>query len=171
MKQPINGDDEAAVRIVNADLRKPEHERAILALTDAYSRDAYGDGKPLKPEVRKRLIRGLRKHPTTLVVLAFDGKTPVGSAVCFLGFSTFSAKPLSNIHDFFVLSSHRGRGVARKLLAGVERNARKLGCCKLTLEVMNNNSRALRTYETFGFTQYVLQAAAGQAIFMTKPLR
>ena len=158
------------VRVIAADLKKPAHQRAVLALTDAYSRDPFGDGKPLRPAVRRQLIRGLRKHPTTLVMLAFDGATPVGSAVCFLGFSTFAARPLINIHDLVVLPSHRGRGIGQMLLAAVERRARKLGCCKLTLEVLTNNRRALRSYETFGFARYVLQPAAGHAIFMTKAL-
>ncbi len=76
-------------------------------MVDAYSSDAMGNGKPLDPDVRARLIPGLRKHPTTLVFLAFADQRPVGAAVCFLGFSTFAAKPLINIHDFVVLSDQK----------------------------------------------------------------
>ena len=70
-------------------------------MVDAYSRDAMGDGKPLDQDVRAQLIPGLRRHPTTLIFLAFDGDQPVGAAVCFIGFSTFAAKPLINIHDLW----------------------------------------------------------------------
>jgi ribosomal protein S18 acetylase RimI-like enzyme len=56
------------------------------------------------------------------------------------------------------------------LLEAVEGKARELGCCKLTLEVMDNNDHALRAYEAAGFSHYSLQEDAGTAIFLTEPL-
>ena len=166
----VPGDASSPTQIVEADLRLPEHQKAVLAMVDAYSRDSMGKAKPLHPDVRARLIPGLQRHPTTLVFLAFAGDQAVGAAVCFIGFSTFAAKPLINIHDFVVLSALRGKGVGRRLLKAIERKARELGCCKLTLEVMDNNQRALRMYEAAGFVRYALQKDAGTAIFMSKPL-
>lgn len=161
---------DSAIRYFQADLDRPDHQAAVLAMIDTYSRDAMGDGAPLASDVRERLIPGLRAHPTTLVFLACDGDEPVGVAVCFLGFSTFAAKPLVNLHDVCVAPTHRGRGVGRGLLAAVEARARELGCCKLTLEVLDQNHRALRTYTAAGFKRYSLQPGAGEAIFLTKPL-
>jgi ribosomal protein S18 acetylase RimI-like enzyme len=159
-----------SIEIVEADLTLPEHQRAVLAMVDAYSRDAMGNAKPLERDVRTRLIPGLQKHPTTMIFLAFDCDRPVGAVVCFLGFATFAAKPLINIHDFVVLPESRGKGVGRRLLQAVEEKARHLDCCKLTLEVMDNNHRALRMYEAAGFARYALQKGAGTAVFMSKPL-
>ena len=139
-------------------------------MVDAYSRDPMGNGKPLDSDVRARLIHGLQKHPTTLIFLAFNEDDPVGAAVCFIGFATFAAKPLINIHDFVVLPATRGKGVGRLLLEAVEKKARALGCCKLTLEVMDNNHQALRMYQAAGFSRYALQEEAGTAIFMSKPV-
>jgi ribosomal protein S18 acetylase RimI-like enzyme len=158
------------VTVVEADLGRKDHQEAVLAMTDAYSRDAFGDGKPLDPGVRERLIPGLRSHPTTLVMLAFECDRAIGAATCFVGFSTFAAKPLINIHDLVVATGCRGRGVGRRLLEAVEQKARALGCCKITLEVLDRNERALGAYKAFGFAQYELQEGAGQAIFMTKAL-
>ncbi|MCF7686990.1 MAG: GNAT family N-acetyltransferase [Cephaloticoccus sp.] len=166
-----NSPDDSSLRYVQADLANADHQNAVLAMVDAYSRDPMGDGKPLSAEVCARLIPGLRQHPATLIFLAFDGDTPVGVAVCFLGFSTFAAKPLINLHDVAVVPTHRGRGVGRGLLEAVETKARELGCCKLTLEVLDQNDRALRTYVAAGFKRYALQPGAGEAIFMTKPLK
>ena len=160
-----------SIRIVEADLSLAEHQEAVLAMVDAYSRDAMGNGKPLDQDVRTRLIPGLRRHPTTLIFLAFDGVQPIGAAVCFIGFSSFAAKPIINIHDFVVLPASRGKGIGRRLLEAVEAKARELGCCKLTLEVMDKNHQAVRMYQAAGFERYSLQREAGAAIFMSKPLK
>ena len=96
--------------IRRADLADPGDAAAVLALLDAYSRDPMGDGKPLDAAVRERLIPGLREHPTTLVWLAFVGDEPVGITTAFVGFSTFKAAPLINLHDVAVLPAARGRG-------------------------------------------------------------
>jgi ribosomal protein S18 acetylase RimI-like enzyme len=160
-----------SIRIVEADLSLPEHQEAVLAMVDAYSRDAMGNGKPLDQDVRTRLIPGLRRHPTTLIFLAFDGVQSIGAAVCFIGFSSFAAKPIINIHDFVVLPASRGKGIGRQLLEAVEAKARELGCCKLTLEVMDKNHQAIRMYQAAGFERYSLQEETGAAIFMSKPLQ
>ena len=160
-----------SIRIVEADLSLAEHQEAVLAMVDAYSRDAMGNGKPLDQDVRTRLIPGLRRHPTTLIFLAFDGVQPIGAAVCFIGFSSFAAKPIINIHDFVVLPASRGKGIGRRLLEAVEAKARELGCCKLTLEVMDKNHQAVRMYQAAGFERYSLQKEAGTAIFMSKRLQ
>jgi GNAT superfamily N-acetyltransferase len=156
------------VDIIQADLNRKDHQQAIVALTAAYARDAMGTGGPLDDEVLHQLIPGLKRHPTTLVFLAYVSGEAVGIATCFRGFSTFHAKPLINIHDLEVLASHRGRGIGRRLLEHVERVARQSGCCKLTLEVGQNNP-AKSLYEEIGFSQPVY-AAAGGAIFYTKKL-
>ena len=165
---PENND--ADVSVVEADLALPEHAAAVLAMLDAYSADPMGDGHPLSADARANVIAGLRAHPTTLVFLAFDAGGPVGVATCFRGFSTFAAKPLINVHDFYVVPSLRGRGVARALMAAVERKARATGCCRLTLEVVENNVPARRLYEACGFSQATYAEAAGGALFLWKPL-
>ena len=159
-----------AGEIVEADLTRVEHQRAIVELIDAYARDPMGDGKPLSAEVRRALIPGLQQHPTTLVFIAYQGGEPVGIAMCFRGFSTFAARPLINIHDFAVLPAHRGQGIGRRLLEAVERKAREMGCCRLTLEVQENNHGARRVYAAAGFAQAMYQDAAGGALFLSKPL-
>ena len=139
------------VTVIEAALDEPQHQEAILHLINAYARDPMGDGRDLPAAVRDRLIPGLQQHPTSLVFLAFDDAIPVGVAVCFVGFSTFAARPLINIHDLAVMPDSRGRGIGRLLLERVEAKGRELGCCKLTLEVREDNHRAQRLYQRFGF--------------------
>ncbi|UCG09107.1 MAG: GNAT family N-acetyltransferase [Desulfobacterales bacterium] len=156
--------------IVEADLNRMEHQQAVVALIDAYARDPMGNGRPLAQEVRRALIPGLQQHPTTVIFLAYQADTAIGIALCFRGFSTFAARPLINIHDLAVLPAYRGQGVGRRLIEQVERKARNLGCCKLTLEVQENNHRARQVYEAMGFAQTQYVEAAGSSLFLSKPL-
>lgn len=158
------------IEIIQADLSRPAHQRAVVALLNAYASDPMGDGKPLEQRVQRELIPGLQRHPTTLVFLAFRDEEAIGIATCFLGFSTFAARTLVNIHDLAVLPEYRGQGVGRQLLTAVEQKARDIGCCKLTLEVQENNHRAQGVYQKFGFAQSEYLEEAGGGLFFTKPL-
>ena len=62
-----------AVRVAEAELENPRHVEAILMVLDSYASDPIGGGRPLTAEVRERLVPGLRRHPMSLVLLAFDG--------------------------------------------------------------------------------------------------
>lgn len=159
-----------SLTIRRADLASEADATAVVAMLDAYSRDPWGDSQSLSDDVRERLAPALREHPTTLIWLAFLGDEPVGVTTAFVGFSTFKARPLINLHDVAVTSAARGRGVGRKLLAAVEEHARATGCCKLTLEVLQNNDRAKGLYESFGFEQATYVEGAGAALFYAKPL-
>ncbi|MBI3782591.1 MAG: GNAT family N-acetyltransferase [Deltaproteobacteria bacterium] len=121
-----------------------------------------GGGRSLASEARARLGAALQAHPTTRAFLAYDGRSPIGVAVCFLGFSTFAARPLLNVHDLAVLPEHRRRGVGRALLEHVAEAARGLGCCKITLEVRADNGPAQALYRAAGFV--------GDACFLERHL-
>jgi GNAT superfamily N-acetyltransferase len=159
-----------SLRVTRADLGDAAQAHAVLELIDCYARDIMGGGEPLPPAVRTALLPGLRAHPTTLVFLAWDEERPVGVAVCFRGFSTFAAKPLVNIHDLSVLPEWRGRGVGRLLLRAVADWARTQGCCKLTLEVLDHNTRARGLYESEGFHPPDMGHPGEQMLFLTKAL-
>ena len=138
-----------------ADLAADADGRAIVQVLDTYAREPVAGARPLAAEVQARLPGALRAHPTTVAFLAYDGAEPVGVAVCFLGFSTFHACPLLNVHDLAVVPAWRGRGVGRALLEAVEAEGRRRGCCKLTLEVQEDNQPARRLYARFGFSDYL----------------
>jgi ribosomal protein S18 acetylase RimI-like enzyme len=166
--EPMAARMENDVRIIEADLDNPEHQRDILAMTLAYARDAMGGGASLPDEVQRNLICGLKAMPTAHIFLACMDEQPVGIATCFLGFSTFKARPLLNIHDFAVLPEYRKRGIGRRLLEAVTVKAGELGCCKLTLEVVEHNNRAKKIYETAGFTPALGGMEKGPMLFYTK---
>lgn len=156
--------------VVDVDLDDARHAAALVELLDHYAQEPMGGGVPLRPEVRATLVDALKQVPHFHGALAFDGENAVGLIHCFAGFSTFAARPLLNIHDIAVHRAWRGRGIGQALLAWAERRANALGCCKLTLEVLSNNRPAMATYERAGFAPYVLDPAAGQALFLQKML-
>src|SRR5688572_2341265 len=145
------------IEICEADFGDATHRAGIVDVLNSYAIEPVGGGHPLSAEVTTRLVPGLRDHPTSLVLLAFADGRPVGLAVCFFGFSTFAARPLLNIHDLAVLPAWRGRGVGRALLNAAESRAVQRGCCKLTLEVRDDNRGARILYERYGFTDFVLE--------------
>jgi len=161
----------STIKILEADLDRQEHRQAVVALLDAYAQDPMGNGKPLSAGIRRDLIPGLQQHPTTIIFLAFQNDEAVGIATCFRGFSTFAARPLINISDFYVLPARRGQNIGQMILTEVENKARNMGCCKITLEVQENNHRAQRIYQAAGFSRAVYVEAAGGALFLSKALQ
>lgn len=151
-----------------ADPSKPDHAKAIVSLLDQYASSPTVGGETLSEFTKANLCRELSKKPGTHIVLAFVDKQPAGLVISFEGFSTFQCKPILNIHDLMVHPDHRGRGLAKKLLAKCEEIAREIGCCKLTLEVLEGNEIAKRAYSSFGFSGYGLDPAMGRAMFWEK---
>ncbi len=158
--------------IVSTDLADPVHADAFLSLLDHYAADPMGGGTGLSDYAKRRLPERLRSHPGFVGFIAWEGEggEAVGLLNAFEGFSTFAARPLLNLHDIVVRADRRGRGIGQALLEAAEGAARARGCCKLTLEVLANNGRALASYARFGFRPYELDPAAGQALFLEKKL-
>lgn len=137
--------------VVDADLDCSVHCDGLIAVLNDYARLPNIAGRPLPAEVTAVLPERLREQPGRVVFLATQADRVVGVAVCFLGFSTFVGRPLLNIHDLAVLGECRGQGIGTILLDAVDTRARELGCCRVTLEVVEDNPGAKRLYERSGF--------------------
>lgn len=159
-----------SVEVRELDLDDLAQAERWLELLDHYARDPMGGGDGLSDYAKLNLVAAMREVPGFHGAMAWlDGET-VGLIDCFAGFSTFAARPLLNVHDIVVRADLRGRGIGQALLAWAETRAGQLGCCKLTLEVLSNNTRAMASYQQAGFAPYVLDPAAGHALFMQKYL-
>lgn len=157
--------------ILIADLSLPSHAAALVYLLNEYAKDDMGGGAELPEFVKNNLTAELRKRQGAHVALAFIDGAPAGMAVCFEGFSTFACKPLLNVHDIIVAHAYRGRGLSKRLLAKAEELAIRLGCCKLTLEVLEGNAVAQAAYQACGFAGYELDPKMGKAMFWQKKLK
>lgn len=155
--------------IALADYRDLRDAADVVALLDAYARDPMGGGTPLRDDVKARLADDLAANPHAFSLLARLDDRAVGLANCFMGYSTFAAAPLVNIHDLAVLPETRGKGVGKALLDAIEAEALKRGACKVTLEVLSGNP-ARHLYAACGYGDYQLDPAAGHALFWQKRL-
>jgi ribosomal protein S18 acetylase RimI-like enzyme len=156
--------------IYAVDFKNPIHQTDFWKLLNTYALDNMGGGQPLAENMKEKLIKDLDISPIAYSFIAYDGSKAIGLLNSFLGYSTFYAAPLLNIHDLVVIPEYRGRGVSTLLLQTAEDKAKSLSCCKLTLEVLENNTVAQRAYHRFGFAGYELDPSAGKALFFEKKL-
>jgi len=152
--------------VIEADLGNEAHQQAIIQLINVYRTDPMGgELPPIIPELSEQLLLGLQQLPTSFVHLAYETGSYTGMAICFIGFSTFHARQLINIHDLIVLPQSRGKGIGRMLLTSIETKARQMRCCKVTLEVRTDNGVAQHLYKACGFS-----AGESPMYFWTKTL-
>ena len=158
------------IEIMESNYTADGHEKFIVDLLNDYATDIMGGGTKLSENVKTNLVRELEKRDNIHTVLAFvDGKV-AGLVISIEGFSTFLCRPLLNIHDVVVSSEYRGRGISKMMFRKVEEIAFRLGCCKLTLEVLEENEVARSLYKSLGFNSYELDPKMGKALFMEKKL-
>ena len=158
------------LEIIDADFNDPDHGRQVLAMLNEYASGPMGGNKPLPVHAQANLIPELARRPTVRALLArLDGQA-AGVAIYVEGFSTFACRPLLNLHDLAVSPRFQGQGVGKALLAALEDRARQMGCCKITLEVLEGNTVAQGLYRKQGFEGYALDDATGRAMFWQKKL-
>jgi GNAT superfamily N-acetyltransferase len=75
---------------------------------------------------------------------------PLGFALYFFNFSTWTGRRGLYLEDFYVQPSARGQGVGRQLFARLATIARESSCGRMELAVLNWNVNAIRFYERAG---------------------
>ena len=139
------------IKVHIADLAIREHIDAFVKLTTCYIQDEMGGGTPWTRKRKEKVICDLQGHPSCRIFLASSNGEFAGISTCFLGYSTFLAKGLINIHDFFILKSHRGLGIGRILMDYITNYAVQNNLGKITLEVREDNPIAQGLYKKSGF--------------------
>ena len=158
------------MRIEKVNYSDQNHGNDLLKMLNEYALDEHGGREELSDFTKENLIQAMKSNGNTVSYLAYEGDRAIGLANCVFGFSSFAAKPLLNIHDLIVSADFRGKGVGTKLLKRVEDDARQVGCCKVTLEVLEQNYYAQKVYRNFGFEGYNLGEASNNALFWQKKL-
>jgi GNAT superfamily N-acetyltransferase len=90
------------------------------------------------------------KRPAAEVLLAFEGKSPVGFAVYFQNFSTWLGRPGLYLEDLFVKPEKRGKGYGRGLLVSLAKIALERKCGRMEWAVLDWNEPAIKFYHSLG---------------------
>jgi diamine N-acetyltransferase len=120
-----------------------------------FMREYYAfDGHPFdEQKARAALLALLREPALGRVWLIQDGDLPVGYVVLCFGYSLEWLGRDAFVDEFFLLENFRGRGWGSKAMAFVEDAARALDIRALHLEVVRQNTAALRVYGKLGFRE------------------
>ena len=86
------------------------------------------------------------------VVIACEGRDPVGFAVFFHNYSTWLGRPGLYLEDLFVRPQARGRGYGRRLLAHLAMIAEERRCGRMEWSVLDWNEPAIGFYRALGAT-------------------
>ncbi|HEX2955515.1 MAG TPA: GNAT family N-acetyltransferase [Chitinispirillaceae bacterium] len=145
--------DVPLLTIVTADLTSDEHCSYIIAFVNEYRCDPMGGSLgAIAKDSEQELLDGLRNHPSAVVYFVCLDNAVTGMAVCFIGFSTFKAKRLLNIHDLILFKRYRNKGIGTWFINKIAEEVTNKGYCKLTLEVRTDNESAKIVYRKAGFS-------------------
>jgi GNAT superfamily N-acetyltransferase len=85
-------------------------------------------------------------------VIAEEGGSPVGFALCFYNYSTFQGRYGIYIEDLYVPKEHRGKGIGKGFFKYLAKRAIKEGCGRIQWWVLNWNEPSIKFYESLGAT-------------------
>ena len=138
----------------------------ILALAHelaAYEREPDGVTATL-PMLEEALFGA--KPLAEAVIAELDG-VPVGFALCFQNFSTWTGRPSLYLEDLFVREAARGKGVGKALLSHLAALALERNCTRFEWSVLDWNEPAIAFYRTMGaepMDQWTVQRVSGDAL-------
>lgn len=117
------------------------------------------------PALLERHLFGDR--PAAEVVIAEADGVPAGFALFFHSFSTFLGQPGLYLEDLFVLPSHRGLGLGKRLMVHLARLAVERGCGRFEWSVLDWNTPAIDFYRrlgAIGLEEWTVQRVSGEAL-------
>src|SRR5215510_10395028 len=92
------------------------------------------------------------EHPRLFCEIAEWNGEPVGFAVWFANFSTFSGRHGIYLEDLFVRPPFRGRGIGKALLAHLAKLCVDNGWSRLQWAVLDWNAPSIEFYKSLGAT-------------------
>lgn len=89
-------------------------------------------------------------EPRIFCDLAESDGAPVGFALWFYTFSSFTGRPGIYLEDLYVRSEHRGQGAGRALLTSLARRCAAEGLGRLEWAVLDWNAPSIAFYQSLG---------------------
>ena len=127
----------------------PGDEATVLRLVKAL---ATYEREPNAVQATEATLRETLFAPNPLVfafLAELDGH-PVGLALWFLTYSTWTGRPSLYLEDLFVDDVARGQGVARALFRRLAQEAKARNCARIDWAVLDWNVDAMGFYERLG---------------------
>lgn len=122
------------------------------------------DAVRMTPAELREALFGPKKRAEA--VLAVEAEEPLGFAIWFESFNTWTGKPGLYVEDVFVKPQARGQGIGAALFAYLAKLAVARGCQRLEWLVLDWNVSAIGFYKRLGaealsdWTKYRLSGAA-----------
>lgn len=88
------------------------------------------------------------EHQYAEVVLAYYKDKPVGFALFFHNFSTFTGRPGIYLEDLFVEEQYRGKGIGTSLLSFLAKLTTERDCARLDWAVLDWNTPSIKFYKS-----------------------
>ena len=81
------------------------------------------------------------------------GRQLAGFAICYHTYNSLRLAPSWTLHDLFVMTEYRRRGIASSLIDAVHVWAVAAGACEVLLSTASNNTEAQSLYESHGYVK------------------
>ncbi|EPY53419.1 N-acetyltransferase Ats1 [Schizosaccharomyces cryophilus OY26] len=88
--------------------------------------------------------------PTAYCLFVEENENPVGMAIYFLNFSTWTGRVGIYLEDLYIQPAHRGKGYGSFLLSYLARESLQIGGKRLDWIVLDWNQKAIDVYEKAG---------------------
>lgn len=115
---------------------------ADAVMLDRLAEDVFND------QIERDRLTAYLSFPSSMLVVAIDGGLVVGQVKAAIHLHPGKASDLY-IDEVGVTPTHQRRGIARRMLAEIERWARERGCADLWLATENDNEAAQALYAGF----------------------
>lgn len=107
------------------------------------------------------------ERSNTEILIAEYQHAPVGYALYFHNFSTFTGRPGIYLEDLFVKPALRGKGFGKCLLAYIAKLAVERRCTRFEWSVLDWNEPSIQFYRSIGATpmdEWTVQRLDGKAL-------
>jgi len=128
IRSAVRGDEEAILQLIR-DLATYEKEPESVKAT---------------PEL---ITKNLFETPFAHALLAFESNEPIGLALYFFNYSTWTGRPGLFLEDLFVSEQHRGKGIAKAFFRELGRIAQEKNCGRMDWSVLKWNTPSIDFYE------------------------
>ena len=132
IRRAVAGDEAEILRLITALAIYEEEPDAVKATEESLRRSLFGPNPHVWAHLAER-----------------DGR-PIGIALWFLTYSTWTGKPTLYLEDLFVEQDERGSGAGMALFRTLAREAKRLDCGRLDWAVLDWNETAKKFYSHIG---------------------